>query len=246
LITFLRQAGVQVALAINGEAAVRLALANDYDLVLMDMQMPVMDGYRATGELRKAGYARPIVAITAHAMAEDRVKCLDAGCSDYLSKPVDRHRLLMTCANYLPAAILPLKPMSGKPEREPAPEVKPTPPAATAKPSSLLQSTLASDPRVARVLQKFIARLPERVTQIRRALDQADLDALRQSVHNLKGAGSGYGFRSISEQSADAEDALKNDKSLGEIRRQVEQLIELIERVEGYAPVGGSGVLTNK
>src|SRR5258706_8856823 len=124
LITFLRQAGVQVTLAINGEVAMRLALADDYDLILMDMQMPVIDGYPATGELRKAGYVRPIVALTAHAMPEDRVKCLDAGCSEYLSKPADRHRLLMMCANYLPAAVRPAKSAGGKAEREAAPEVE--------------------------------------------------------------------------------------------------------------------------
>jgi CheY-like chemotaxis protein len=101
----LRKAGADVTLAENGQSAVELALAAEaqgrpYGLILMDMQMPVLDGYAATRLLRCHGYDGPIVALTAHAMSGDRQQCLAAGCTDYLAKPLDRHRLLSLASRY--------------------------------------------------------------------------------------------------------------------------------------------------
>jgi len=242
LTAFLEHAGLKVSLAVNGEIAVKAALEGNFDLILMDMQMPVMDGYRATGELRKLGYTKPIVALTAHAMAEDRLKCMQAGCTEYMSKPVDRHKLLTTCAIYLPAAIVsPRPPEQEVEESAPAPTPVPVENPTTSEGASPLRSSMANDPRVGKVLEKFISRLPDRVSTIQNALDEGDLEALRQAVHNLKGAGSGYGFRPLSEQSAKAEDALRAEQSLDEIRREVDQLIGLIRRVEGYPAAIGVG-----
>ena len=106
LISFLlKKAGAEVTLADNGQIALDLVEeaiqeSRPFDVVLMDMQMPVLDGYAATTQLRKEGFSGPIIALTAHAMSSDRQKCLDAGCDDYVSKPIDRKSLIEIVASY--------------------------------------------------------------------------------------------------------------------------------------------------
>ena len=102
----LRKAGAEVDIAANGRIALELlghaaAEGRPYELLLTDIQMPEMDGYTLARSLRESGSALAIVALTAHAMAEDRQKCLDAGCDDYAVKPIDKARLLETCARWI-------------------------------------------------------------------------------------------------------------------------------------------------
>jgi CheY-like chemotaxis protein len=102
LICFLlEKAGAAVTVVGDGQAAIDAVMAAEtstspFDVVLMDMQMPIKDGYEATGELRRAGFQKPIVALTANAMAGDRERCLQAGCTEFAPKPVDRKALLAT------------------------------------------------------------------------------------------------------------------------------------------------------
>ncbi|MBN2255060.1 MAG: response regulator [Deltaproteobacteria bacterium] len=102
---YFKRTSDHMEIAENGEIAVEKFKAGKYDVVLMDVQMPVMDGYTATGEIRKWEKEKgreetPIIALTAHAMAEDFQKSLDAGCTDHLTKPIKKATLMETLQKY--------------------------------------------------------------------------------------------------------------------------------------------------
>ncbi len=115
LISFvLKKAGAEVVIAQNGQEAVDKVLscaagqksdgqapAPPFDLILMDIQMPVMDGYEATQRLRQGGFTGPIIALTAHAMPQDIRRCAEVGCDFHLSKPIDRKVLMGTISRFL-------------------------------------------------------------------------------------------------------------------------------------------------
>jgi len=98
----LERIGLEVTIAEDGNQAVQKALVRAFDLILMDMQMPRMNGYEATATLREKGLTTPIVALTASALDGDDKKCIEAGCDDYLSKPINRQELLEIVSKYMP------------------------------------------------------------------------------------------------------------------------------------------------
>ena len=100
-VRILEKQGQTVVVVGDGKEALAALEKQEFDLVLMDMQMPNLSGYDATTKLRDEGFATPIVALTAHAMKGDDQKCIDAGCNDYLTKPIDRSKLLATIRKYL-------------------------------------------------------------------------------------------------------------------------------------------------
>ncbi|MBC7783473.1 MAG: response regulator [Burkholderiales bacterium] len=226
--TYLTNAGAQVTIVDNGQVAIDEAMkaqkaGEPYAVILMDMQMPVLDGYAATAKLRAAGYRLPIVAITAHAMASDREKCLQSGCDDYLTKPILRDVMLRTIASYT--------------NRQPAPRIATAPrplPVPTVQTPGKLQSTYASDPMMKSLVNKFVSGLPSRVDRLTETLEEGQLDALKVTLHQLKGAGGGYGFNEISELAAAAEKRIKDADTLDAIKSQVDALVALIRTVDGY------------
>ncbi len=213
---YLRQAGADVTFAENGLLAVEKALASlsaktPFDLIFMDMQMPEMDGYAATAKLRSKGYTGPIVALTAHAMATDRDKCLMSGCTDYLSKPARKPQLLEMATRFL--------------------RLTPTLP--------IIKSNV-DDEAVRMFLATFVAELPIEVTRLKNLLQENDLAHLRDIAHRLKGSGGLYGFESITTTASILEAGLKQQQALETTAQQVGDLIDLLRRVEGYSHISES------
>ncbi|MBC7458578.1 MAG: PAS domain-containing protein [Bdellovibrionaceae bacterium] len=97
---YLNRAGAHVEIASDGEQGLKMAMSSSYDVILMDVQMPIMDGITAVKKLREKNYLKPIIALTAHAMKEERIRCLQAGFSDFLSKPVNREDLVNMILNF--------------------------------------------------------------------------------------------------------------------------------------------------
>jgi signal transduction histidine kinase/DNA-binding response OmpR family regulator len=216
LAAMLRRAGAEVTIAENGKAAVEMARAGGFDLILMDMQMPELDGYEATAQLRARGVGLPIIALTAHAMAEDRDKCLKAGCSEYLTKPVERKALLEVVRKQLDA-------------HPPQPAASPA--QAAGEP---LRSEFADDPDMGELIKQYVEGLPGQVTMLMSLLREANLEMLRREVHKIKGAGGGYGFSELTELAAKAEKRIRAGAGLDEVTAEVRALIERMRSVEGY------------
>jgi PAS domain S-box-containing protein len=206
----LSNAGASVVTALDGEMALELAGAQPFDLILMDMQMPVMDGYSATRELRRRGVRIPIVALTAHAMADDRHKCLASGCNAYLSKPVDEETLLAAVNRYL-----------GN-DRSPVPM------------ADRINSSLVDNPRMMEIVPVFVERLPGKVRKMLELLEQSDLVGLQRVVHDLVGTAGGYGFAAIARTARQTEQAIRAAAAVESITGDVASLVEVLRRIEGY------------
>jgi signal transduction histidine kinase/HPt (histidine-containing phosphotransfer) domain-containing protein len=221
---YLQKAGAEVAIAENGKVACNMAIGalaegNPFDVILMDMQMPEMDGYEATASLRQREYKGPIIALTAHAMSHDRERCIKAGCTDYVSKPIDRHTLIETVAAYLKTA-----------PQEVVNESCPTAEPAVGVP---LRSTLTDDGDPADLVQKFVAEMPATVTRLSELSDLRKIDELREEAHQLKGAGGIYGFMPVTTAAERLGQAIAQGENAAVA---VRNLIALIRRLEGYDP----------
>ncbi len=179
----LKRYGVNVTDAENGQIGVYLATSRDFDLILMDMQMPVKDGYTATSELREKGVTTPILALTAHAMSGDREKCLNAGCDGYLTKPINEKQLVGSLSQFLANSTL-------KSNAAPTPEV--VQPETSCKP--IVSALPGDDAAYREIIEDFRIELTARLVEMNACCDRNDFEGLAKLAHWLKGTAGTAGF----------------------------------------------------
>jgi PAS domain S-box-containing protein len=212
----LEEAGAVFSTAENGLEAVKMATSEEWDVILMDMQMPVMDGYTATRELRAQGYTKPIVALTAHAMQGAEQECRDAGCSGFITKPINFDRLVILLAQIAGIEV----------ELAGLPTVLEQEDLLSIDDSSEIRSTLpVHKERFRLIVEEFIQSLDQRFDAIEAALESGDHEALAELSHSLKGASGNCGLGPLSsvasrmEQFARANELNSVPDLIGEIRK---------------------------
>jgi signal transduction histidine kinase/CheY-like chemotaxis protein len=199
--TRLRDTGLSVQIAPNGQVAVEKALAalrqdKPFDLILMDVQMPVMDGFSATLCLRNKGYTGPIIALTANAMERDRNKCLQAGCNDFVTKPIDMEKLIKAMGRYMTVTAAPAKSPAN---------------AATAAASA-----------AARV-QSFYKDLPEELEQIEKAIERQDREQVRETAQLILGKAVAAGLIELAPGAAKLLHGAQSDSPWLALRQELAQ-----------------------
>ena len=231
----LEEAGALTEQAENGQVAVDKVLARSYDLIIMDLQMPVMDGETATQLLRSRGVKTPIVALTAHAMKGFEQSILAAGFTAYLTKPIDLDKLMATIAG-----------LTGGEQLGSALKKTSHLPILTYKAGSVprapVRSRLAGNPRLRPAVEKFIDRLSGQLDEMERAWQTQDFKTLADLAHWLKGAGGSVGFDAFTEPAMSLEQLAKAgteegiNEVIGELRDLTARIVRPLAEVGGDVP----------
>ncbi|HVM74476.1 MAG TPA: response regulator, partial [Candidatus Saccharimonadales bacterium] len=244
----LEDAHLQIDLAEHGAAAIQQISKTNYDIVLMDMQMPVMDGIAATKALRSnPRFANlPIIAMTANAMDRDREQCLAAGMNDHLAKPIDPPKLFATLLRWIPSrpiAAAVAQGVSSSPAVSSGDGSLAPPPSTPAATSSAAAGTDLSIPgidtatalkrtggnrkRYESLLQRFADSQSAAVADIRNALEANDAPTAMRVAHSIKGAAANLGANPLAEAAAKAEAAIDSNTDVDAALASLSALLEL-------------------
>ncbi len=229
----LSRAGYSVVCVNDGREALEVFSARDFDLVLMDVQMPEMDGMEATREIRKMAEPKakiPIIAMTEHALSGDKEKCLKAGMNDYVSKPIEPLELREVVERWM--ARRPLSPLVVS-EKENSRS-------ATAVDWARLEQSSGGDATFRRQLTEvFLADCESRLGHLNESLRAKNFERIGREAHSIKGAAANFGAAGLSRLATELEDQAEK-KSLAHCRNTVKQMANEFERVKGCLAVRGA------
>ncbi|BDT59375.1 hypothetical protein MasN3_28690 [Massilia varians] len=245
---FMAAARMQVDVAFDGAEAVRMVLAGDYDLVLMDIQMPELDGLGAAREIRSHARLRalPIVAMTAHALPSDRALSRQAGMDDHVTKPIDPDLLFCTLLKWIDPARTKGRALASPAAAMPPPRAAPADPALPALPGLdwrlALDSVAGSRTRLHKRAASFVREYASAPAILRESLARGDSRRLQSLAHNLKSGAAYMGAVDL----ADIANRLEQDLRSSQPERlgaQVAALAAAIETVlAGLAPVAAAAL----
>jgi PAS domain S-box-containing protein len=214
----------------NGKVACDLAAKHDYDIILMDMQLPVMDGYTAVGELRRRGVTTPIVALTAHAMKSEEDRCLAAGCDAFVSKPIEMDRLLRVIADKCGVASADGAATPALFDPKPVSSNVVAAASRTSATAPLVSTLPTDDPAFAEAVEVFVDRLHEQVAAMQQAWAQQELSEVASIAHWIKGSGGTAGFDAFTSPAKRLEQSAKQG-SIEQVANEIAELTALAARV---------------
>jgi len=205
--------GLSVVTAVHGKDGLDKSLASQFDAILMDVQMPVMDGYTAVAAMRKEKIEVPIVALTAHAMKGIQTRCLEAGYSHYMTKPIDINALIKLLAGLLGGH---QKEVVAVRHQNLTVEGTGPPCLNTAVPdeSPLVSSLLKQSTKFAPLVSRFVERLREQLGEMKNAVTESRYDDLANLAHWLKGSAGSVGLMAFTEPAAELEQGAKSSDEI--------------------------------
>ena len=212
----LQEAGAACEHAMNGQAGVERALEAEkarapVDAILMDMNMPVMDGFEATRALQRAGASSPVIALTALALSGDEERCREAGCVAYIGKPIVPSTFFDTLAQH----VRPDAPAADGAAQD----------AAAGAAGDDAQLALARHPRFRGLVERYVASFPELAARLRKLAGRGHHEEVRTLVHRLRGTAASYGFTGVSQAAGRCEDAIRSGAPREEVARRLEELL---------------------
>jgi CheY-like chemotaxis protein/HPt (histidine-containing phosphotransfer) domain-containing protein len=214
----LRKAGIEPVLVEDGQQAIDAVLTDEFDLILLDVQMPNVDGLSAARTLRQSGVRTPIVSLSAGAMTSDVLKAIDAGCSMHLAKPFSKESFFEMLQRFLQAT-----------------------PVLEVPPSAVISSKLSDDAEMNQLLLDFIDSLSPRIAELASACDQLDWPTIESRAHKIRGSAGLYGYKELHALAEKLE--LQAKAASGDVGPLMSDISDLVARIlTGRQVIAATGV----